>query len=285
MGGDAVRVVSLGSWCGVKTALKNLGLEGQALPFDWIRSSMPSLLHNLQSNFDGFLAWECVQESPYKEHATPHGRIYITADHSFWHDNLEDIEEREKLRRRITRFLELGQSHSGPLLFVRSASTTLELQHVETLLSLLVGLFGYDKVYVLLLIDAQHMCRFFCFKQQPNLAVCTIDLVKGATGQRYATKYHEAIVAALTYVQTARRPEGHYILDSVCELVRARHLIRHVSLGEDLTVPWCHDPVMPPPLVLKWAADDVLTKEIVDEQVRQHRAFIDTEPSVVVYPM
>eukprot|EP00747_Dinoflagellata_sp_TGD_P117664 gnl/TRDRNA2_/TRDRNA2_172652_c2_seq1.p1 gnl/TRDRNA2_/TRDRNA2_172652_c2~~gnl/TRDRNA2_/TRDRNA2_172652_c2_seq1.p1 ORF type:complete len:105 (-),score=6.40 gnl/TRDRNA2_/TRDRNA2_172652_c2_seq1:121-435(-) len=39
-GDSGVRVVSLGAWCGIKTALRNLQLDGPSLPFDWTRSSI-----------------------------------------------------------------------------------------------------------------------------------------------------------------------------------------------------------------------------------------------------
>lgn len=264
----------MGAWCGVKTALRDLDLGGPSLPFDWIRSSLDSLLHSLRNDFDGFLAWETVQDSPYKEHATPHGRIYTTLRHSFWHDDLEDHEERVKFFRRIERFNQLG-ALGGPLLFVRSLNSTLELRRAEELLASLEAKFGKGQVWLLLLVDAQPEARFWRLARGPaTLLVHAVESAAGAEGQRYASRYRKCILAAIEYVQVGMLPVGYTVVGSLCDLVKSQEkLIRHVCLGEDLAVPWCHDPVMPPSVLLKCAAGHSLDQDIVSAQIDEHYAF------------
>lgn len=276
-----VRLVSLGSWCGVKTALRNLDLDGPSLPFDWMRSSIESVNDSLETEFQNFLAWERVQESPYKEHATPYGRIYLAHRHSFWHDNLEELEDREKIRRRIERFLHLGRSADDGerLLFIRSLNTTRELREASVLMSLLAQRFGAQRTWLLLLVDAQRCEQRFVFRDAPQLIVQTVDVAAGVTGQRYTGKYHAPILAALELVRGVT--EGHCAeLQAPCDLCDGgRDLLRHVCLGEDLTVPWSHDPLMPPSAALRDP------DSVVKEQVREHLAFSGLSSSQPSHPL
>ena len=54
------RVVSLGSWCGVKIAIKALGLDNKSLPMDWTRISMEGLLHTLRTDFTDYLKHDYI---------------------------------------------------------------------------------------------------------------------------------------------------------------------------------------------------------------------------------
>jgi len=271
-----VCVVSLGGWCGVKAALRNLQLDGPSMPFDWMRSSIESVLHCLTTDFRDFLMWYRVIDSPYKDHATPYGHIYITGTHTFWHDNLEDLDDRVKFQRRIQRFRELGM-HFARLLFVRAVNSTLELRQVKRLRSLLSSWFGSEKVWLLILVDAQNQHGLILFDDAPRVVVAAIEKLKCQTSDHYAVKYHQAIRLVLDFMQTAVPPEGHEIVASLDEFVLPRSSwLRHVSLGDDLTVPWCHDPVPPPAKVVKLASSDPLDKEIIAAQAREHQAFSET---------
>lgn len=156
---DLVQVVSLGNSCATKLSIRRLGLDEATLPCDWIRSSMEGLLHWLRHDFNGFLCAEGRYDLTMQDCAMT---VFRSRTHSFFHDDLDDAGTKEKLQRRVDRFLGLGaesMARDAPraLLFVRSVASSSELQHVETLFDLLKERFECNgrKVYLHVIIDSQ----------------------------------------------------------------------------------------------------------------------------------
>jgi hypothetical protein len=79
--------------------------------------------------------------------------------HSFWHDNIEDENTRNKLQRRIKRFLGLAKEDTRKLLFVRTAVVHEELEDSEKLYKALEKQFGKAgrEVWLLIICEDQQM--------------------------------------------------------------------------------------------------------------------------------
>ncbi|CAK9077059.1 unnamed protein product [Durusdinium trenchii] len=132
-----LQLVSLGSFCGMKFSIQRLGLGDAHLPFDWIRTTSQGLERFLKHGFDDFFVAKRydLPEAGMKVHRAEH--------HSFWHDDVSQPEVREKLLRRVNRFLGLAENtpESRDLLFIRSCACTDELREAEALYSALCGRF------------------------------------------------------------------------------------------------------------------------------------------------
>lgn len=150
-----IQVVSLGSSCAVKMTLRRLGLDQATMPFDWIRTSAAGITHWLRDGFTDYF------RSPFKRFEVIFRdlpmTVYRCETHSFWHDNIEDLETRQKLFRRVERFCQLGTESGRALLFVRSICGTGEVQESEAMYDALQLRFGAKgrQVYLLIVIDDQ----------------------------------------------------------------------------------------------------------------------------------
>eukprot|EP00927_Polykrikos_kofoidii_P019456 TRINITY_DN19099_c0_g1_i1.p1 TRINITY_DN19099_c0_g1~~TRINITY_DN19099_c0_g1_i1.p1 ORF type:complete len:522 (-),score=90.02 TRINITY_DN19099_c0_g1_i1:60-1625(-) len=122
-----LRVVSIGSFCGVKFSIQRLGLGQSHMPFDWIRTTCPGVIHFIRNGFRDFFSVSSCVDVP-----GTNLRAFRSARHSFWHDDIGQADVRRKLRRRIDRFLGLAEC-THDLLFVRSCVSTEELGDVESL--------------------------------------------------------------------------------------------------------------------------------------------------------
>jgi len=129
-----MRVVSLGSFCSMKSSIQKLGLGDLHMPFDWIRSSSEGVRHFVQSDFQGFFSVANKCELPGMT-------VYRSQHHSFWHDDVTQREIREKMQRRIDRFLAL-RDDPRDLLFLRSCASSGELLEAEALHAALEARFG-----------------------------------------------------------------------------------------------------------------------------------------------
>lgn len=155
---ERVQVVSLGSYCATKLTLRRLGLSEASLPFDWMRTRAAGLIHWLQNDFATFFS--IVRRLEVAQVGGQHQKMVLFRSeiHSFWHDDILNDQDREKLWRRVNRFLSISDSDTHrTLLFVRSIVGTDELELTETLYSLLKERFGKTgrKVVLLLLLDDQ----------------------------------------------------------------------------------------------------------------------------------
>lgn len=225
-------LVSLGSWCGVKAALRGLGAGGATMPFDWIRISLAGLLQALRTDFAEFL------DSP--------------TTTRFFHDVLEDKRDIDKYLRRFRRFRELRNTREMPLIFVRALDTTAELMEAVVLYDLLVGFFDAS-VYLLLLLDHQLADLMVFFDERHRLLVCTIDESHvhpreyEIDRQPFVTAYHWALRTARWHATCGWLPQETLRLKKVSDLF---HSIRQQSLGENLERYNYGIPQMPPDSVL-----------------------------------
>lgn len=147
-GTDHVRLVSLGCMCSPKLSFQRLGRGAETLPFDWTRTSLRGILHFMRSGFDDFFDYVTVQPG------CGNMTMYRSQYHSFWHDNPDDPNMREKYMRRIERFQNIDAS-SQPVLFVRAVASTDELADAEEFVQELHVRFG-ELAYLLLIIDFQY---------------------------------------------------------------------------------------------------------------------------------
>lgn len=152
-----LEVVSLGSSCGTKLSIQRLGLGAASMPFDWMRTTAGGLCHWLRNDFEGFL------ETRQRLELTFHGHpmtVYRSETHSFWHDNLDDPGEQEKLCRRVKRFQELAYDAEGrALLFVRAVARSEELAETEAVFDLLRAHFTSQgrRVFLLVIVEGQSL--------------------------------------------------------------------------------------------------------------------------------
>lgn len=142
--------VSLGGWCGVASALGNLGLRKSAGPFDWTRCSLEGLFWCLQTGFADFLTYETTQlEGGHSVFQCPWGG-------SFWHHNLTEQSTHEQFARRIARHFGADQMQNpAPKFFIRVANSTSELKLASKLLAMLERTFNTAPVYLLVITDMQ----------------------------------------------------------------------------------------------------------------------------------
>ncbi|OLP82299.1 hypothetical protein AK812_SmicGene37065 [Symbiodinium microadriaticum] len=159
---EHLQLVSLGSFCGMllaeKLSIQRLGLGTAHLPFDWIRSTQAGVERFLKTGFSEFF---CVARKLEIESAalTVHRGEY----HSFWHDDVSQAVVREKLRRRILRFLDLAngfRDQSRDVLFLRSCACSSELHQVEDLYAALTQCFtsaqeNSPRVLLAIIVDGQ----------------------------------------------------------------------------------------------------------------------------------
>jgi len=307
-----VTIASLGAWCGVKMAMRAIGVGGETLPFDWVRISMDGLLAQLRGSLSDFLEYSYVSHLPHSQHFVKEG------SHSFFHDNLDEAQDRIKYNRRIERFLDLrnaaedraasspqkawgakvltgvkvsvhegdpsvkGACHTAPILFIRALNTTLELLQVGSLFTLLVERYGPSGVFLLLLLDHQPHNRFFTFADTPGLLLSAVShehsqkAAYNIEHPPFLTAYHEAIGLALWYLTSGELPLACVELPCVDVFFnQGCDLMWHVSLGEDLTTSMSYDPHMPSAKMLQHAASlgrDSPEYKIVTGMVKTHAA-------------
>lgn len=148
-----LHLVSLGNFCAMKLSMQSMGLGEAHLPFDWIRSTLAGVHDFVCNNFASYfsVASQC---------SVGQLKVYRSVRHSFWHDDITQVEVREKIQRRIDRF-RLLCDQPRDLLFLRSCATTDELAQVEQLYSALLAQFGatpmfpYRRVLLAVVVDGQ----------------------------------------------------------------------------------------------------------------------------------
>jgi hypothetical protein len=145
---DNIQLVSLGYFCGPKLTFQKMARGAETLPFDWVRCSLDGLIHFMNNDFSDFFDYQTRREVP-----GSHMVMYRSRYHSFWHDNPDAPDMKEKYRRRITRFFEL-RKRGRPMLFVRSVACMDELLRADELLKFLTKLFATEGVEVALLMIA-----------------------------------------------------------------------------------------------------------------------------------
>lgn len=233
----------------------------------------------LARDFDGFLEFD---ELVHHEFATPNGDVFVAEDRSFWHDDVRGREAQEKYARRIARFRDLLQTagqRNVPIIFARSVASTLELFEADLLRRLLEGIAGPARIFLLMLLDAQHKKSAIVFDSAPNLLVCTVsrrvdaELAYSVKRPPYVVAYHDALRVALAFASRGEVPQDAVRLPSPAPLLQAKNgFIRHVSMQEDLREPWSHDPHQPPQAVLQGLLEgqDTSKQSIMAEMMQAH---------------
>lgn len=238
-------VISLGTWCGVKMAMRAVNMSGPTLPFDWIRVSLEGVLHILKTDFQDFLQYYFVTDD----------RHFIAPTHSFFHDNLFDERTEQTYMRRIDRFRRLrdrGGLTSLPTLFVYALASSLECLEAQVLLATLQDLFGAN-TYLLLLLDCQLADETIIFDESPRLILCTLSSSHAQSGNEYnimeapyVTAYHAPLLSVYRYVNGGPRPP--HVVASLADLAQpsnSRLGFRQVCVGEDLSVSVASYPLLP----------------------------------------
>lgn len=204
-------VISLGCFCGVKFSIQKLGHGTAHLPFDWVRTRIGAVLHFLRTDFEGFYD----TRSPLLVPDTGGLTARRSESHSFWHDDIDNAQVREKLSRRIRRLKDLGSptasatesceappaQHHPPLLFVRALATTGELALVDELHAELVKQFGSgsSRVFLLAIVGFQTKLRGpFRSASSPGLLMYCLPKEIHADDSEFP--YCEPIEWALRYI-------------------------------------------------------------------------------------
>eukprot|EP00929_Paragymnodinium_shiwhaense_P031659 TRINITY_DN17691_c0_g1_i1.p1 TRINITY_DN17691_c0_g1~~TRINITY_DN17691_c0_g1_i1.p1 ORF type:complete len:485 (+),score=100.30 TRINITY_DN17691_c0_g1_i1:163-1617(+) len=205
-----LQVVSLGSYCGVKMSTRRLGLGEATLPFDWIRSRVEGIMYWLQNGFGTFFH---VQRRLDVNHQGHDATIFRSNVHSFWHDDIDDPKEREKLWRRVHRLESFGEGSGDmrPLLFVRVMAGTQELRQTEALHRCLKKKFGRfgRRVVLLLIIDDQPILGPCRVEQQPDLLLWFQPLFQGALQLDEPSPFEDAVALGVRYVLGDTVTEQH----------------------------------------------------------------------------
>lgn len=214
---DGLILCSLGCFCGPKLTFQKMGRGAETLPFDWMRVSFEGLLHFLSSDFDGFFDYTTKKSVPGASMTMYRSRL-----HSFWHDNPESQETKDKYGRRIARFKNLGASQR-PILFVRVAATTDEILRADELLSALRSFFG-ELAALLLIADFQHTNKGLHVVDDREDLLVSLHPSTAHNGDNGAAPYVEPVQAAIDWVngeplEAACLPD----LESLCQLIDENH--------------------------------------------------------------
>eukprot|EP00928_Gymnodinium_smaydae_P074368 TRINITY_DN57427_c0_g1_i1.p1 TRINITY_DN57427_c0_g1~~TRINITY_DN57427_c0_g1_i1.p1 ORF type:complete len:618 (+),score=152.36 TRINITY_DN57427_c0_g1_i1:68-1921(+) len=188
----AVRLVSLGCFCGTKLSFKKIGRGSETLPFDWIRTRLSGVLRYLREDFKGYYDFVTRRAVP----DTGYMVMYRDYYHSFWHDDPTDPAMHERYTRRIERFGQIN-ARDSPVLFVRAAATTAEISGVGELLAELIDRFG-AQASLLLILDCQNKARGPAHvKGMPNLLL--FYLAPDAHDAQDGAPYTEPVLRALDW--------------------------------------------------------------------------------------
>ena len=111
-----MKFYSLGGWCGTTIGLRNKNLYGEALPFDYIRSSFEGIINAIDNDFDNFFPNKLEPE------ITKNGKeIWFRGKYfSFCHHDLRNTKVVDTFNRRIKRFYSFLNTNKDKVVFVRT---------------------------------------------------------------------------------------------------------------------------------------------------------------------
>lgn len=145
--------ISLGCYCTVAQAIKDLGIRQRAYPFDWARSPIEGVIRCFEEKFEDFLTFTETRQA--------HGHTVFEGSRwggSFWHHDIMDDKVHSDFCRRIQRLLGNGEVPSNtPRFFVRVANSSRDAEMVSQLKDLLQQAFPDAPIYVLLIVDMQEV--------------------------------------------------------------------------------------------------------------------------------
>lgn len=194
--------VSLGCFCAVAHAVRSLGLETHAYPFDWVRSPLDGVIHLLQNGFSDFLTHSFIRDEGHK------GVLFGGTQWggSFWHHDIRSQKVKDDFQRRINR-LE-GKKEvpaTTPRVFVRAVNTSEELQLVPHLMKSLKGALPEAELRLLVLVDLQRSAEVLRVEALENVLFARVHesiFADGAmhwTIEKHSVLYAEAIATAAHY--------------------------------------------------------------------------------------
>jgi hypothetical protein len=142
-----VHAASLGTECYASWTLKQMGLKRYSLPFDWLFSSLPMVLHCLEDDFATFLDPRHYRPVPLADRPAPHIGLCDHAHyagefgvrHVFNHFDPSELTWHAYLVRAVGRFRRLLASPAPKLFFatVRTAQPELLVESFTRLAALL----------------------------------------------------------------------------------------------------------------------------------------------------
>jgi len=197
--------ISLGCYCTVAQAIKDLGIRQRAYPFDWVRSPIEGVIRCFEDKFEDFLTFTETRQA--QGHTVFEGSRW---GGSFWHHDIMDDKVHNDFCRRIQRLLGNGEVPlNAPRFFVRVANSSRDVEMVFHLKRSLQQAFPDAPIYLLLIVDMQEVnclariegadannLLFFLLDHRivfkPNLAGKKAFLHRSGT-------YAEAIAAAAAY--------------------------------------------------------------------------------------
>lgn len=145
--------ISLGCYCTVAQAIKDLGIRQRAYPFDWVRSPMEGVIRCFEEQFEDFLTFTDSRQA--------HGHTVFEGSRwggSFWHHDIMDDKVHNDFIKRIERLLGKGEvPPKTPRVFVRVANSSRDVEMVFQLKRSLQQAFPDAPIYVLLIVDMQEV--------------------------------------------------------------------------------------------------------------------------------
>lgn len=235
---DRLVFVSLGSWCGVKMAMRAIGLEpGASLPFDWVRVSLAGVASAIDRAFAGFL--DCMEVSEVSQGPGAGMRYVVPGLHAFHHDDSRLGAHRAKYARRFDRFGKLASaavaatplstetvsavmsasassSASLPLVFVRSLASTFELDELQGLLTFLTQRFSSrgSEIFLVGILDAQHQDTLLLFEDEPRLLLRLVASHHHRQGEGFSSRAYHLPLAAVAARLLSRNRNPRDVFDT-----------------------------------------------------------------------
>lgn len=249
-----LQVVALGSSCGVKLTIRRLNLDEATMPFDWIRTSVTGIVDWLSNDFTTFFRSPfCRIDVIFRELPMT---VYRSTTHSFWHDDIEELATRERLWRRVQRFMGLHtdtcqQNNPRQLLFVRTAAGTHEIAETELLYKLLQETFGANgrQVWFLLIVDDQPIKGPILHSKYEGLMFWVQPITPGPlrSGGDAPGPYEDAISFAVKRILSAPsgmtadgQPGANYpYVSSAADILAPASQLRAQGLRDSEAGMWC----------------------------------------------
>mmetsp|Transcript_62633 Transcript_62633/g.145810 ORF Transcript_62633/g.145810 Transcript_62633/m.145810 type:complete len:483 (-) Transcript_62633:74-1522(-) len=217
---EACEFISLGSYCAPSYALQLLGLKKFSYPFDWVRSSVDSILHCLDVQFQDFLTYSTTwtQDQYMVFGGTRWGG-------SFWHHNLEAPITREDMSRRVQRLYGHGEvASSRPRFFVRSVNSTKEInQAIRLRAALRQMLPEAAEVLLLLIVDLQSGSGPLTFDGEESHGILFYQIAEADTCKAMAQGGRGLQHCSEGYAQAIAFAVRYWAGDSEAQLAVRRH--------------------------------------------------------------
>ena len=125
-------VISLGSYCSVAQALKDLTFRDASYPFDWVISeSFEKVIELIKNDFDGFLKYNNLYQYTYNRDRYKNNKYLISFFHDFNRRESLRIQlpyVKRKYKRRIRRFY---NDIKEPTLLIRYIRDKKDIEFVE----------------------------------------------------------------------------------------------------------------------------------------------------------